>query len=119
MAVSVLVVDDDDGFRSLAVGMLRAAGHDRVYEAATVAEALSEAARSAPEAALVDIGLPDGDGLALARQLAAPPRATRVVLISADGDATDDAAAQSVGAVAFVAKEDLEEACLRELLGGP
>jgi CheY-like chemotaxis protein len=118
MAVSVLVVDDDAGFRSLAVGMLRAEGHDRVYEAATVAEALRQAARAAPEAALVDIGLPDGDGVALARALAAPPRATRVVLISADADASDDLTAASVGAVGFVAKEE-QDTWLRELLGRP
>lgn len=119
MACSVLVVDDDDGFRSLAVGMLRAAGLDRVYEAETVAGALTAAAELAPDVALVDIGLPDGDGLQLASELARLVSPPRVVLISADADAAGDAAAQRVGAVGFVAKDELEGARLRSLLDGP
>jgi CheY-like chemotaxis protein len=113
MADSVLVVEDDDEFRSFAVAMLHAAGHDRVYQAATLAGALAEAARVAPDAALVDIDLPDGDGFALARQLTLHA-AMRVVLISADCDAGNDEAAQSVGAVMFVAKERLDEVWLRD-----
>ncbi len=118
MAVSVLVVDDDDGFRSLAISMLRAAGHGRVYEASTMTGALAQAARLGPDAALVDIGLPDGDGYTLAGQLAKSPLAIRVVLISADGDAGDDESARDAGAVAFVAKEEIEEIWQRELLEG-
>ena len=119
MARSVLMVDDDDGFRSLAVGMLCAAGHDRVYKAGTVAGALTAAAELRPDVALLDIGLPDGDGLQLACELAALPDPPRVVLISADAGAADDAAAQRVGAVGFVAKEELGGAQLRRLLDGP
>ena len=119
MAVSILVVDDDDGFRSLVAGMLRAAGHDRVYEAGTVAGALSAAAQLRPEVALVDIGLPDGDGLQLARELGLLADPPRIVLISADADSADDVAARRVGAVGFVAKEQLDDARLRRLLGGP
>lgn len=117
MARSILLVDDDDGFRSLAVCTVRAAGLDPVHEASTVAGALTAAAKLRPEAALVDIGLPDGDGFQLARELAALPDPPRVVLISADADAADDAAAQRAGAVGFVAKENLEGARLRRLLG--
>lgn len=117
MARSILLVDDDDGFRSLAVGTLRAAGLERVYEASTAAGALTAAAELRPDAALIDIGLPDGDGFQLARELAALPHPPRVVLISADVDAADDAAARRAGAVGFVAKEDLEGARLGRLLG--
>ncbi|HJS94679.1 MAG TPA: response regulator [Solirubrobacteraceae bacterium] len=118
MAVSLLLVDDDDAFRSLAVGILRAAGHRDVYEAKSVAWALRAAAELRPAAALVDIGLPDGDGFALARELARLPDPPRVVLISADADAGDEAAAQRVGAIGFLAKEELEGARLRRLLDG-
>jgi hypothetical protein len=41
-----------------------------------------------------------------------------VVLISADADAADEAAAQRVGAIGFVAKEELDGARLRRLLDG-
>ena len=117
MAAPVLVVDDDDGFRALAVGLLRAAGHDRVEEAGTVAEALTKLTRTHFVAALVDIGLPDGDGLVLAEQLARLPDPPVVVLISADADAADDAAVRRSGAAAFLLKEELADARLRELLG--
>ena len=117
MAAPVLVVDDDDGFRALAVGLLRAAGHDRVEEAGTVAEALTKLTRTHFAAALVDIGLPDGDGLGLAEQLARLPDPPLVVLISADADAADDAAVRRSGAAAFLLKEELADARLRELLG--
>jgi CheY-like chemotaxis protein len=118
MALSILLVDDDDGFRSLAVGTLRATAQDRVYEAGTVAAALATAVEQRPDVALVDIGLPDGDGFQLARELAALPDPPRVVLISADADAGSDAAARRVGAVGFVLKEDLDGERLRRLLHG-
>jgi DNA-binding NarL/FixJ family response regulator len=117
MAVSILLVDDDDAFRSLTVGMLRAAGHDYVYEAKTVAGALQAAVALRPDVALVDIGLPDGDGFEVAGEIAKLAGAPRVVLISANADAADAAAAQRVGAIGFVAKEELEGAGLRGLLG--
>ena len=117
MAVSILLVDDDDAFRSFTAGMLRAAGHERVYEERTVAGALRAAVALRPDVALVDIGLPDGDGFEVAGEIAQLADAPRVVLISADAGAADDAAALRVGAIGFVAKEELEGAGLRGLLG--
>jgi two-component system KDP operon response regulator KdpE len=119
MAVSILLVDDDDGFRRALADTLRVAGHDPVHEASTVAGALSAAAELGPDAAVVDICLPDGDGFQLAGELAQLAYPPRVVLISTDADAADDAAAQRVGAVAFVAKEKLGDARLGRLLNGP
>jgi CheY-like chemotaxis protein len=119
MARSILLVDDDDRFRSLAVDTLHAAGFDRLYEAATVADALTAAAQLKPDAALVDIGLPDGDGFTLARELARLADPPLVVLISADVNATSDAAVRRAGAVGFVAKEELDGARLRSLLERP
>lgn len=119
MAISILLVDDDEGFRSLAVRMLRAAGYDHVHEAGTVASALTVAAAVAPDVAVVDVGLPDGDGLQLADQLARLSDPPRVVLISADADATDDHTAQRAGVVGFVAKEQLTAAGLHRLLDPP
>jgi len=116
MAVSILLVDDDDGFRSLVAETFRAAGHDRVHEASTVAAALRAAAELTPDVVLVDIGLPDGDGLQLAGELARLAQAPRIVLISTDADAADDDAVQQVGAAGFVAKDELDDARLLSLL---
>jgi DNA-binding NarL/FixJ family response regulator len=116
--VSVLVVDDDPRFRGLASRLLTAQEMIVVGQAATVREALELAAALRPDAVLVDVGLPDGDGVALARQLAALPWRPRVVLTSSDRDATTNGAAREAGAVSFVAKDDLPDAGLERLLAG-
>ncbi len=114
---SVLVVDDDPEFRNLARRLLAATGVRVVGEAGTVAAALSGADRLKPSAFLVDVELPDGDGVTLARQLAALPWQPRVVLTSVDGDITTAEEARNAGARAFVTKAELPTAPLAQLLG--
>jgi DNA-binding NarL/FixJ family response regulator len=118
MTRSVLVVDDDPQFRQLAVALLVASGLTVVGEADSVAAALAAAARLEPSAVLVDVELPDGDGIALARDLAALSWHPRVVLTSVDGDITTTEDAQRAGAKAFVDKADLTDAPLARLLAG-
>lgn len=114
---TVLVVDDDPNFRTLAVRLLTASGLTVVGEADSVAAALVAADRLKPAAVLVDIELPDGDGVALTRQLAVLPWHPRVLLTSVDGDNTTTEEAQKAGAQAFVTKADLPDAPLARLLG--
>jgi two-component system nitrate/nitrite response regulator NarL len=110
-------VDDDPVFRALAVRLLIAGGLTVVGEANSVADALSAAARLEPRAVLVDVGLPDGDGFSLARQLATLPWQPRVVLTSVDADiATADDVFRS-GARAFVHKAELPNSPLGQWLG--
>jgi DNA-binding NarL/FixJ family response regulator len=114
--VSVLIVDDDDGFRRLAARVLEASGFDVVGEAGTCASAVVAARETHVSAALVDINLPDGDGIHLSRELAALPWAPRVVLISGDVDA--GRAARASDAFGFVAKDELADGRLVSLLSG-
>ncbi|MFB2599230.1 response regulator transcription factor [Herbiconiux sp. P17] len=116
MALSVMVVDDDDRFRGLAKRLLAGCGYRFEGEASSVSDALHLTARHTADVVLVDIDLPDGDGLELSRQLTAPPSTTRVVLVSADSDATSQQGAHDVGAVAFVPKSELSCASLNLLL---
>lgn len=118
MAHSVLVVDDDAGFRGLAVRTLRGWGFHVIAEAATVAEAIERAVELRPDALLVDVGLPDGDGFEIARHLSALGWGPRIVLISSDADAANDVSAADAGAVGFVPKEQLASAALRSLIAG-
>jgi CheY-like chemotaxis protein len=109
----VLVVDDDRAFRGLAARLLVALGLGEVIEAGTVATALEVAERLRPVAVLVDVGLPDGDGVELAARLAASPWTPRVVLTSSDvGVAT------LAGEIPFIAKERLADGALRSRLAG-
>jgi DNA-binding NarL/FixJ family response regulator len=110
-----LVVDDHAGFRATARRLLEAEGWSVVGEAADGASALAAAATLRPDAVLLDIGLPDIDGFAVAEQLGLD-RAVEVVLISSrDRGAYSGRIASSV-AVGFIAKADLDGDSLRALL---
>jgi CheY-like chemotaxis protein len=118
MSPSVLVVDDDAAFRALAAKTLRSWGCDVVGEAGTFGEGVERTTALEPAAVLVDIGLPDGDGFTLARQLSALPWRPRVVLISSDADSANGAVARRNGAIGFVPKEELVSATLRRMITG-
>jgi CheY-like chemotaxis protein len=111
---SVLVVDDDATFRELASRMLAGSGFQVVGEASSVAEALTRAGELRPDAALVDIALPDGDGFSLARRLR--ELSLRVVLTSTDAGATSESALRRSGATGFLPKHQLSGQALRRLL---
>jgi DNA-binding NarL/FixJ family response regulator len=113
---SVLIVDDDAAFRGLATRILTSWGHMVVGVAGTVAEALVRADELRPDMVLVDIGLPDGDGFALAEQLKVLPWPMRVVLISSDADGANAAAAERAGASGFVPKDEMPGLVLRQLI---
>jgi CheY-like chemotaxis protein len=118
MPTSVLVVDDDVAFRRLASRMLTVLGLTVVSEAGTVAAALAACDEFRPEAALVDIGLPDGDGVSLAAAMTALPWRPRVLLTSSDAEATDEPTARRAGAVGFIPKDQLPNGSVRGLLAG-
>jgi CheY-like chemotaxis protein len=114
----VLVIDDDAAFRKLAVRMLETMGLSVVGQADTAHAAAVAAKKLRPQAALVDVALPDGDGVTLAVELAALPWRPRIVLTSNDPEAVTQARARSSGAAAFIAKQDLPDSPLRALLTG-
>ena len=116
MARSVLVVDDDPVFRGLARRMLTAGGLVVVAEAGTVAAAMEMVHEVRPDAVLVDVGLPDGDGVTLAEYLVALPWRPRVLITSTDPDAASAEDVRRTGAGGFVAKQELPNAPLRALL---
>jgi CheY-like chemotaxis protein len=118
MARSVLVIDDDAVFRGLARRVLAGCGLDVAGEADSAAAGRAAAARLKPEAALVDVMLPDGDGVALARELSALPWGPRVVLTSSSVDAAGRDEIDGSGAVAFVPKAELPGVRLDQLFGG-
>jgi cobalt-zinc-cadmium efflux system membrane fusion protein len=65
---TVLLVDDDEVLRQVLRRVLAQQGH-RVVEAHDVAGALEAARATPPQLALLDLRLPDGDGVELARKL--------------------------------------------------
>jgi DNA-binding NarL/FixJ family response regulator len=116
MPSRVLVVDDDPDFRQLVVRIVGATDGVDVREADSVATAMEAALAMRPGAALVDVGLPDGDGITLAHWLTGMPWGPHVVLTSTDPDAASPEDVHSSGAHAFVPKHELSDAPLRRLL---
>lgn len=115
---SVLVVDDDASFRSIIGRVLSGWGHVVIGEAGGVEEALARAIELRPDTALVDVGLPDGDGVFLAQQLCAMPWPLRVVLVSTDADGASTRTARRAGAIGFLPKNELSGPAFRQLIEG-
>jgi two-component system KDP operon response regulator KdpE len=96
------VIDDEPPIRKLLRITLEAAGYE-VDEADTARRGLLAAAERPPDAILLDLGLPDGDGLEVLRRLrewsAAP-----VVILSARGQESDKVAALDGGADDYLTK---------------
>jgi DNA-binding response OmpR family regulator len=117
MVSSVLVVDDDPAFLALAVRILEELGVEEISAVTDAAAATIEADAKRPQAALVDVDLPDREGMDLAQELAALPWSPRVLLTSADRDAVSAIDSGEGGStVPFLPKEELANGTLRKLL---
>jgi two-component system KDP operon response regulator KdpE len=109
--ITILVVDDEPAIRRLLNASLGRAGY-RVIEAGTAREALASVHIDKPGAVMLDLGLPDRDGLELIPLI--KPAGIAVLVISAR-DATDQkVAALDLGADDYVTKPfDTEEVLAR------
>jgi two-component system KDP operon response regulator KdpE len=107
----ILVVDDETAIRRLMRASLTRAGLD-VIEAADARSALASLAIDKPELVLLDLGLPDRDGLEL---VAAFRKAGTAVLVVSARDATSEkVTALDLGADDYVTKPfDTEEVLAR------
>ncbi len=107
----LLLVEDDPSIRRLLEVTLRRAGHD-VTDAATARDALSLADVTRPDVVLLDLGLPDRDGLELIGLLRA--RGAAVIVVSARPLPADKVAALDLGADDYLTKPfDSEELLAR------
>jgi DNA-binding NarL/FixJ family response regulator len=116
MPVRVLIVDDDEAFRRSAARLLVERGYDVVGQAGTVAEARTAIRRLGPDALLLDVNLPDGNGVVFATELFRDGGRPRVLLTSSDPSAVTKRLLERCGATGFVVKADLMSADLREQL---
>ncbi|MFZ0380130.1 MAG: response regulator [Solirubrobacteraceae bacterium] len=114
----VLIVDDTTCCRQIVCELLERRGYEIAGEAAGVAAALGLAERIQPDAALLDVHLPDGDGFDLAEQLTRSQPGMAVLLTSADFDEHFYARADASGARGFVPKSQLAEVELERFWPG-
>ena len=101
-AKKILCVDDDEQVRQFLVAFMSAQGFE-VIEAASGMEALESAERIGPDLIILDLGLPDIDGLLVTRRLREWSD-TPIIVLSGRGAAEDKRAALEAGANDYVSK---------------
>ena len=93
---TVLVIEDEPQMRRFLRSALEGHGY-KVVEVGTAREGLAQAAGRNPDVILLDLGLPDSDGIDVTRRLR-EWAATPVIVISARGLETDKVGALDAGA---------------------
>jgi DNA-binding NarL/FixJ family response regulator len=100
------VVEDDPRFREIATHLLELAGY-RVECAPDAASARDRAQREAFEVCVVDLGLPDDDGVELVRWLLKRAPSVPVLVLTAARAKATVVEAVRVGASGYILKEDM------------
>ena len=99
---TVLVIEDEAQIRRFLRATLTANGY-QLLEATTAQEGLVQAATRQPEIVILDLGLPDLDGLELTRRLR-EWSAMPIIVLSARGQESDKVAALDAGADDYLTK---------------
>jgi two-component system KDP operon response regulator KdpE len=123
-AAEILLVDDEVSIQRAMVPLLRSRGYG-VTVAANGRDAVESVQRDRPDLVILDLGLPDADGVEVCRRIREHSD-TPIVVLSARGGEADKVAALDHGADDYVTKpfgpEELlarVRAALRRSLGGP
>jgi len=111
-----ILIADDEAIRVMTLRtQLRALGFEVVAEATTGREAMELAARSEPDLAILDIRMPELDGIAAAREITAH-RPIPVVLLTAYSEPELVERATEAGVFAYLVKPVSEEDLLPTIL---
>jgi DNA-binding response OmpR family regulator len=103
VGASVLLVEDDETIGANLRRALGATGYEVAW-ATTLADARAAARGSSPDLVLLDLGLPDGDGLDLCAELRAERPGLPVIMLTARGEEVDVVVGLDTGAVDYVPK---------------
>jgi DNA-binding NarL/FixJ family response regulator len=110
-----LIVDDHAPFRAVARKLLEGAGYVVAGEAVDAAGAYAAVATEAPDAVLLDVQLPDGDGFSVATALT-EAGGPAVVLISSRAEEDYGKRIARCGARGFILKSRLSAAAFAALV---
>lgn len=114
MSTKLAIVEDQELFRRLLAGLCTTQfGHQVVCEAGTAAEALARIPPAAPELVLLDLQLPDGDGLDVAAQLLEQRPELRFLALTSLHDERTIHRIRSIGIQGFVDKNVQQPEMLR------
>lgn len=99
----ILVVEDDKGLRLTLTATLRAEGYFD-DEAGSVMTGRERFAAAKPDLVILDLGLPDADGLDLLAELRRAGDFTPIIVLTARGDETSKVKALDLGADDYITK---------------
>ena len=123
MTIRVMVVDDHPMWRDAVERDLTAAGLEVVAVAADGREAIARSPGARPDVVLLDLQIPEPDGVAVTAAIAQESPETRVLILSASGEQADVLAAVKAGATGYLVKsasrEELLDAVRRVAAGDP
>lgn len=115
--LTLLIVDDHADFRRFARELLEAEGFTVVGEAADGAAAIVAVDTLRPQIVLLDVALPDLDGIAVAELLAAAESSPVVVLVSSRDASAYGPRLAGAAAVGFLNKAELSGRAITHLIG--
>jgi DNA-binding NarL/FixJ family response regulator len=116
MGHTILIVDDHPSFRASARCVLESEGFEVIGEAVDGASAISEVSRLRPQVVLLDVQLPDIDGIEVAARLTANGSAPAIVLTSSRDLADLGPVRDRSHVRGFIPKAELSGAALEALL---
>lgn len=109
--LEIFIVDDDAAVRRALDRLLRVAGY-RVRAFASAQEVLAELANSRPACLIIDVRMPDRNGLELFETLRSTREYVPVIFITGHGDIAMAVRAMKAGAADFLAKPFDDKALL-------
>ncbi|GLB31765.1 DNA-binding response regulator [Lacrimispora amygdalina] len=107
----LLLVDDEPDLLKMVTAILRDNGFENITTASTVGEGVAAAQKEAPDLAVLDVMLPDGDGFSLMQQLRLFTNVP-VIFLTAKDEAADKLAGLGLGADDYIAKPFLPQELL-------
>ncbi|QDU30223.1 Response regulator protein VraR [Anatilimnocola aggregata] len=112
MTISLLIADDHEVIRTGVKSMLEGSDIQVVAEAATGNQAIEQTVKHHPDVVLLDVRMPETDGLeALERIIDRSPR-TKVVMLTGHDNPTYIARAVALGAAGYLLKDSPRDAIL-------
>ncbi len=116
MPIRLLICDDHEVIRTGLACILAGTDIEIVAEAANGKDALKAALKDKPDVILLDIRMPDGDGLATLEKLRAKVPESKVVMLSTYDNPTYIARAVALGACDYVLKGSPREAIIATIV---
>lgn len=115
MAIKLLIADDHEVIRAGLATLLEGSEIEIVGQAATGKETLKLAEHHRPDVVLLDVRMPDGDGLATLEKLRARTPNIKVVMLSTYDNPTYVARAVALGACDFILKGSTRDAIIETI----